>query len=193
MDEYKEYLYNHNPNRYKHISPGNITKQLTLREHLQCKPFKWYIENVAFDLPKKYPFVEPTPFASGFVKSMSAANLCIDNLGHSEEHEIGLYPCHSLTNPSDNQNWIFSWRNEIKDNSDLCWDVPDHSKNKPVLLFDCHTLGGNQFWKYNKLNNWIISGSESCLDFDNITKTVFVNKCDKHNPNMKWQWGLLSL
>ena len=34
---------------------GDLTKQLAIREKLQCKSFKWFMNNVAFDLPKRYP------------------------------------------------------------------------------------------------------------------------------------------
>jgi polypeptide N-acetylgalactosaminyltransferase len=67
MDEYKEYLYKRRP-QYRIIDTGDISKQKELREKLKCKSFKWFMENVAFDLPKKYPPIEPPDFAQGEVR-----------------------------------------------------------------------------------------------------------------------------
>jgi len=66
MDEYKEYLYKRRP-QYRNIDVGDISKQKELREKLHCKSFKWFMENIAFDLPKKYPPIEPPDFAQGEV------------------------------------------------------------------------------------------------------------------------------
>jgi len=67
MDEYKEYLYKRRQ-QYRIIDTGDISKQKELREKLKCKSFKWFMENVAFDLPKKYPPIEPPDFAQGEVR-----------------------------------------------------------------------------------------------------------------------------
>ena len=77
MDEYAEYIYKRKPS-YRHINPGDISEQTALRNKLQCKPFKWFMENVAFDLPKKYPPVEPPNFGDGFIKSLMDSNMCAD-------------------------------------------------------------------------------------------------------------------
>lgn len=66
MDEYKEYLYKRRPH-YRSIDPGDLTEQRAVRERLHCNSFKWFMEEVAFDLPKKYPPVEPPNFAYGEV------------------------------------------------------------------------------------------------------------------------------
>lgn len=68
MDEYAEYLYKRRP-QYRSIDPGNLTEQKAIRERLQCKPFRWFMEEVAFDLVKKYPPIEPPDFANGTVRS----------------------------------------------------------------------------------------------------------------------------
>lgn len=66
MDEYAEYLYKKRPH-YRTIDAGDLTDQRAIRSKLKCKPFKWFMENVAFDLPKYYPPVEPSPLAHGEV------------------------------------------------------------------------------------------------------------------------------
>ncbi len=66
MDEYAEYLYKRRP-QYRSIDPGDLTKQREIREKLHCKPFKWFMEEVAFDLVKKYPPVEPPDYGDGKV------------------------------------------------------------------------------------------------------------------------------
>lgn len=66
MDEYREFLYMRKPH-YRNLDVGNLTEQKLLRKKLNCKPFKWFMENVAFDQPKKYPPIEPPDYAKGEV------------------------------------------------------------------------------------------------------------------------------
>lgn len=53
LDEYKEIFFGHG---YLHLLDkngldiGNLTAQIQLRKKLQCKSFKWYLENVYPDL-----------------------------------------------------------------------------------------------------------------------------------------------
>ena len=58
MDEYKEFVYKKSP-YLKNVNGGDISKQLEIRKRLQCKPFKWFMETVAFDLIKHYPPIPP--------------------------------------------------------------------------------------------------------------------------------------
>lgn len=192
MDEYKEYLYSRSSTRYARIDPGDLTDQLAIREKLQCKPFKWFMENVAFDLPKKYPYIDPEPVHSGAIKSMSS-NLCIDTLGRDEGGDIGLYSCsNDLKKPSGRQSWIFSWQHEIRTaTDDICWDAPHSSAKSSITLYGCHSGGGNQYFDYDVKNNLLKFRYDMCLDHDKESKKVFLNKCDKNNPNMKWQFGSL--
>lgn len=55
LDEYKEVLYASNPDRYKDVDPGDLTKQKELRKNLDCKPFKYFLEIVAPDFTNIYP------------------------------------------------------------------------------------------------------------------------------------------
>lgn len=68
QDEYKEYLYKRKPDRYKNIDVGDISKQLEVKERMKCKPFKYFLEEVAPDMLEKYPPYQ-TEFASGVVRA----------------------------------------------------------------------------------------------------------------------------
>lgn len=68
MDEFAEYLYSRRPH-YKNIYTGDISKQKKIRENLKCKPFKWFINEIAFDLIKKYPPIEPPDISNGKVNN----------------------------------------------------------------------------------------------------------------------------
>ena len=67
MDEYAEYVYQRRP-EYRHLSAGDMTSQKELRSRLGCKNFKWFMSNVAWDLAKHYPPVEPPAAAWGEVR-----------------------------------------------------------------------------------------------------------------------------
>lgn len=73
-------------------NPRNVSKQIELRRNLECKPFKWYMENIASDILQHYPPVPIPPFAHGQIRSM-AAELCIDTKHGNIQAKFGLDLC----------------------------------------------------------------------------------------------------
>ena len=92
MDEYAEYVYKHRPH-YRDMDAGDLTQQIELRKKLQCKSFKWFMTEVAFDLPKHYPPIEPEDFVSGEIKSTADSSLCVDSDYNRVGEEIGMQKC----------------------------------------------------------------------------------------------------
>lgn len=164
MDEYKEYLYKRRPKTYAEIDAGDLTAQRAVRERLQCKPFKWFMEEIAFDLPLKYPMVEPPDYAHGTIKSVASSGLCIDTMGGGD---LGLYSCaKDPKEPQHSQNFALSWHKDIRLRPDgPCLDVPTHKGADAVVFFACHGQQGNQGWKYH-----MVSLALKCL---NLIKHVY--------------------
>jgi len=190
MDEYAEFVYKKRPH-YRDMDPGDISQQVALRERLKCKPFKWFMQNVAFDLPKHYPPVEPKDFLSGEIRSKENPKFCVDSKFAGANQRIGLETC-SKDSPgsSGEQRFALTWRKDIRPQKrqKVCWDVSSYEAHSPVIMYDCHGQGGNQFWKYDQKNGWLVhGGNPRCLDCNPGTKELFVSKCDKNSPTQKWE------
>lgn len=54
MDEYQKYYFIREP-QLQRLDYGDVSQQIAVRERLQCKPFKWFMDNVAYEMVKKFP------------------------------------------------------------------------------------------------------------------------------------------
>jgi len=189
MDEYKEYLYKRRPH-YRNIDTGDISKQKELREKLHCKSFKWFMENVAFDLPKKYPPIEPPDFAQGEIRSVAAPELCVDTENKKADERFGLKECIKDNRRSGEQNFILTWHKDIRPKGRaMCWDVSDVQNKAAVNLFPCHGMQGNQLWRYNAEQQWLVhGGNPRCLDSDPGRQMIYVATCDTSSLTQKWRF-----
>ncbi|KAF0307909.1 Polypeptide N-acetylgalactosaminyltransferase 5 [Amphibalanus amphitrite] len=136
MDEYKNYFYdriNHELGDY-----GDVSSRRALRQRLQCKSFKWYLDNVFPEL-----FVPGEAAAFGEIRNLQT-KLCVDSQCDSVNDmykPVGLYTCHNL---GGNQYWLMSKDGEIR-RDEACLDYAGTN----VTLYPCHGSRGNQFWIYN--------------------------------------------
>ena len=99
MDEYAEYIYKKRPH-YRDLDPGDISEQVALRKKLDCKPFKWFMKEVAFDLVRHYPPEEPPDFVSGEFRSQAEPKLCVDSKFKGNNERIGMAACNKVRNMS---------------------------------------------------------------------------------------------
>lgn len=193
MDDYKKYLYQRDPETYLKIDPGDLSKQKAIRDKLKCKSFKWFIEEIAFDIPIKYPFLEPPDYASGSITSIKYPNLCIDTLNRNL---IGFFECYENLESSDNQFFSLTYYKDIRQKiTGMCWDVNSNEDvSDGVVLFYCHEEQGNQLWKYDFEKKWIVhEESQRCLEINVTMDKISLNRCDVNNMNMNWKWELVNV
>ncbi|VVC91202.1 unnamed protein product [Leptidea sinapis] len=86
-----KHLYRRRPH-YRNLDPGDLSEQRALRTRLRCKPFRWFMTQVAFDLTAKYPPVEPAPFAQGRVRPLAEPALCVDARHAQQMQRLQLRP-----------------------------------------------------------------------------------------------------
>lgn len=75
FDEFKDYVYQRDREKFN-INIGGLEKPRKLKEKLNCKPFKYFIEQVAPDLIKKFPFETPS-FSSGKIQ-LEGTDHCLE-------------------------------------------------------------------------------------------------------------------
>ncbi|KAI4882277.1 hypothetical protein NFI96_027219 [Prochilodus magdalenae] len=190
MDEYAEYIYQRRP-EYRHLSAGDVTAQKELRARLNCKSFKWFMTDVAWDLPKHYPPVEPPAAAWGELRNVGSG-LCMESKHFSSGSPLRVETCVKGRGEaawSHGQVFTFGWREDIRVGDPLhtkkvCFDAISH--NSPVTLYDCHGMKGNQLWRYRKDKTLYHPISNSCIDHNPTEKRVFMNSCDSSSPSQQW-------
>uniref|UniRef100_A0A8D3AEC3 Polypeptide N-acetylgalactosaminyltransferase n=1 Tax=Scophthalmus maximus TaxID=52904 RepID=A0A8D3AEC3_SCOMX len=192
MDEYAEYVYQRRP-EYRHLSAGDMTAQKELRSRLNCKNFKWFMSEVAWDLPKHYPPVEPPAAAWGEIRNVGS-NMCMEIKHFVSGSPIRLESCvkgRGEVGWSHGQVLTFGWREDIRvgdpmHTRKLCFDAISH--NSPVTLYDCHGMKGNQLWRYRKDQSLYHPVSNSCVDSSASKRRVFMNTCDPASSSQRWMF-----
>uniref|UniRef100_A0A1A8LAP7 Polypeptide N-acetylgalactosaminyltransferase n=2 Tax=Nothobranchius TaxID=28779 RepID=A0A1A8LAP7_9TELE len=190
MDEYAEYVYQRRP-EYRHLSAGDMTAQKELRNRLSCKRFKWFMQEVAWDLPRHYPPVEPPAAAWGEIRNVGSG-MCMEIKHLVSGSPIRLDNCvksRGETSWSHGQVLTFGWREDIRVGDPMhtrkvCFDAVSHSS--PVTLYDCHGMKGNQLWRYRKDKSLYHPVSNSCIDSSPMERRVFMNTCDPASPSQQW-------
>ncbi|KAH9508567.1 Polypeptide N-acetylgalactosaminyltransferase 13 [Bulinus truncatus] len=134
MDEYKDFFYKINPG-VRATEYGDVTNRKELREKLNCKSFRWYLENI-------YPESQlPIDYHSlGEIKHKSTS-LCLDTMGRKSGEKVGLERCHGQ---GGNQVFCLTVKKQLMTDDDTCVGV----NNEKVEFIRCRDQ--NNQWEYNK-------------------------------------------
>lgn len=187
FDDYKKYFYRGDPKRYEAVDAGDLTEQFKLKEKLKCKPFKYFLDNIATEMLERYP-LEPQYFATGSIQLQSTTT-CI---GQSQ-YKIFLTECNkNISVPNPGSDFILTFEKSIKfnDTNDQCFS----GTNDGIKLENCYHQGYSQYWMYKLKTEQIFNPYlKKCLTGDQKNKKIFLAPCDSQIINQRWHWTNLNM
>ncbi|KAM4897932.1 polypeptide N-acetylgalactosaminyltransferase 5 [Sylvia borin] len=186
LDEYKELFYGHAYHLVLgRVGVGDLRQQIQLRDRLQCKSFRWYLENV-------YPDLEaPLVKASGLLVNVALAG-CIAVEGNS----LAFEECDANNT---NQHFNYTWLRLIQ-HGELC--LAPSGVLGALGLRHCQATSRSLAWLHRALATSIQPGltehiisehqhlpQPACLEVDPSYRALRVRGCDPTKPHQKWQFG----
>ncbi|XP_007426165.1 polypeptide N-acetylgalactosaminyltransferase 9 [Python bivittatus] len=93
MDDFKSHVYMawNIPMTNPGVDFGDVSERVALRQRLQCRSFKWYLENVYPEMR-----VYNNTITYGEVRNSKASGYCLDQ-GAEDDNKAILYPCHGMS------------------------------------------------------------------------------------------------
>ncbi|KAF6025292.1 GALNT7 [Bugula neritina] len=92
-DEYKEYFYTREPS-VRGYDIGDISKQLAFKKEHKCKSFKWFMNNIAYEVFDRFP--PPPPNKHWGMLEQEGSSDCWDAVGWSVGRNAEIYHCHKM-------------------------------------------------------------------------------------------------
>ncbi|XP_074807267.1 N-acetylgalactosaminyltransferase 7 isoform X3 [Natator depressus] len=177
-DEYKDYFYASRPET-KALPYGDVSELKKFREDHNCKSFKWFMEEIAYDITSHYPL--PSKNVDwGEIRGFETA-YCIDSMGHTNGGFVELGPCHRM---GGNQLFRINEANQLMQYDQCLTKGPDGSK---VMITHCN-LNEYKEWQYfKKLHRFTHIPSGKCLDRSEVLHQVFITECDSGKATQKWE------
>ncbi|CAD6196351.1 unnamed protein product [Caenorhabditis auriculariae] len=180
MDEYKRLYYMHRQD-LKDKDVGDLTPRRKLRERLQCKPFKWYLDNV---IPGKFVMDEDVLAYGTLHTTVNSYRMCTDTLQRDEKMAqlLGVFPCQGKG--SSPQLMSLSKAGHLRRETNCA--IIDGDK-KHVRMISCSD--GLDKWTYEK-RQLIHNRTKQCLTTASLKggDDVIVVDCDPSDAHQLWDF-----
>lgn len=178
MDDYAKHYFIRND--FEKGNFGDISQRVKLREDLNCKSFKWYLENV-------YPELKvPDNLAAGLFRNDLNNKLCVGShikRQFEAREELHVLPCIKK-----------DYREFMEYTTKLEFTFRDHCLNyvdnipESFRLIVCNG-SENQKWIYNRTKNQMIHKvTKKCLTLTDDGTAVVMKNCDGKLANQMWKF-----
>lgn len=187
LGDYKEVLYRSDP-KFNLSDPGDLTIAKLVKEKLKCKPFQYFLENVAPEMYTRYYYQlhYPGHFAWGYVKSDAFPTHCFDYDNFKKSISLGKCQIFDGTNLKWSQKFRLTWHRKLRHyEKDVCL--------QENVIFDyCHYSDGfkHQNWKYdvNTKQLMCLKSIHWCLT-TSMDKKLSLKPCNISDVSQKWTWS----
>ncbi|KAG9275710.1 N-acetylgalactosaminyltransferase 7 [Astyanax mexicanus] len=149
-DEYKDYFYASRPETLT-LAYGDIGPLKKFREEHRCKSFKWFMEEIAYDIPIHYP-LPPKNVEWGEIRGYETS-YCIDSMGHTNGGNVEIGPCHRMGGNQVRIVGLFIYLFDLHRFTHIptgkCLDRSDVLHK--VFISDCDNSKSTQKWEMNNI------------------------------------------
>ncbi|KAK3859326.1 hypothetical protein Pcinc_034543 [Petrolisthes cinctipes] len=181
-DKYKEYFYTREP-LARFLDMGDITQQLELKKRLECKSFQWFMDNVAYDMVRKYPEL-PANLHWGELRN-AATSQCLDTLGHAAPSLMGVAHCHGFGN---NQLIRLNMEGQLGV-GERCIDADGQG----VKLIFCRLGTVDGPWQYDENTHVMLHKRlGKCVALHPQNNQLILLPCDPINNYQKWTFAKIT-
>ncbi|XP_030388446.1 N-acetylgalactosaminyltransferase 6-like [Scaptodrosophila lebanonensis] len=192
MDDYKKYVSMRMGSSYRRANPGDLTLARALRS--KCKPFKWFLQNVAYDVMKRFPPIKPPNYAYGAIRNVAEPDMCVDAHPITNGNHVDLEQCaEAVPQSNSSQFWeLTAYRDLRLASKDFCLEVRAPQYITSLWIWRCHYQGRNQYWLYDfqaKLLKQVFKNTTRCLEMLPHTKQLIINQCNSSNRYMQWTFS----
>jgi len=170
MDDYKRFVFLKRPD-LRTVDHGDLTSRLELRKRLNCKSFKWYLDNI-------YPEQQipaDSYLAFGEVRNPKSG-LCLDTMARSLGDELGVSPCHGM---GGNQQFFVTKDHQLKveQGDTVCVEAVARS----LLLVSCEQ--GKKQWTVSK--GKLRNREGKCVELQGGGNVLATEECNS-SPEQEW-------
>lgn len=200
MDDYKQFFYAMLPSTsvpfkrtFQHsfpaaakLSVGSFNERKALRQKLNCRSFKWYLENVHPEAPIPSNFYSigavrqnsfptlPRNSSNAQIHTIDYA-MCLDTMSRKVSEALAIDLCH---NQGGNQAWTLTDTEELR-SAQGCVTATGSS----AIVTNC----GVTKWRYDMHSKQLrIADSQSCLTAPDERGDVRVEPCNADDAKQKW-------
>ncbi|KAJ8270671.1 hypothetical protein GJAV_G00117850 [Gymnothorax javanicus] len=186
MDEFKLFYYSARP-AARGKPYGDIRSREELRRSLNCKSFKWYLDNVYPEL--KIP--DDSDIKTGIIRQRQN---CLESrkLEGQDLPVLTMGPCiETKTVPAVNQEWLYTHGQQIRQQQH-CLSLTTTFPASQVLLMPCNIADVKQKWQKSgthieHLASHYCLDSEMALDGIESSKMLVISPCELSAYTQRWE------
>ncbi|XP_028822137.1 polypeptide N-acetylgalactosaminyltransferase 11 [Denticeps clupeoides] len=199
MDEYKEQYFALRP-ELRNRDYGDISQRVAIRRRLQCRSFKWYLDNIypEMQLSSSHNKPQPPAFINKGLKRPKIlqrgrlrnllADRCLVAQGRPSQ-KGGAVVVRKCDSGDKEQEWSYDEEQELILAGLLCLDMSEIRSSDPPRLMKCHGSGGSQQWTLGKTNRlYQVSVGQCLAAVDPVSQKGYVTMaiCDGSQAQ-QWQ------